>query len=73
MNEPWFRWSIIYGIEPIHKNGWTLIGLYFVFAIPSGLMALGLLEYQNITRPIGIITFLAVSLGFFGKIFSRME
>lgn len=72
MHERWFRWSVLYGIKPIHRNGWVLLGSYFFLAVPSGLLALGLADYPHITRPIGVVMFITVSILFFWKVFDRM-
>jgi hypothetical protein len=71
--EPWFGWSYLLGIKPVHPNGWVALGLWFIVAIPLGLGALGAFEEHPILRAICSIAFVASALAFFWLVFWKFE
>lgn len=73
MNEPWFRWSYALGIRPIHPKGWTVVGLWFLVAIPSGLVAIGVGEVNAILRAISAFLFLGSGIAFFATVFWKFD
>jgi hypothetical protein len=71
--EPWFRWSWLLGIKPVHPKGWTTLGVWFVVAIPLMLASLGLLGEQPVLRAIASAAFVGSAIGFFWLVFWRLE
>jgi hypothetical protein len=71
--EPWFRWSWLLGIKPVHPNGWTALGVWFLVAIPLMLGGIGMFGEQPVLQALCSVAFAASAVGFFWLVFWRFE
>ena len=71
--EPWFAWSWLIGIKPIHPNGWVAIGMYWLVAIPLMFGGLGAFDLGPLVQAMAAIAFVAASLAMFGIVYSRLK
>ena len=71
--EPWFGWSYLLGIKPIHPNGWAALGAWFLLAIPLGLGSLGIFGEQAVLQALCSIGFVVSGVAFFWLVFRRFE
>lgn len=74
--EPWFEWSWLLGIRPVHPNGWVALGCYLLVSTLLAPGSLGMFGNYPLLRAICALGFLASSLAFFWTVFwnfSRSE
>ena len=71
--EPWFAWSWLIGIKPVHPNGWVALGVYWVVAIPLMFGALGAFALGPLVQAIAAIAFVTASLATFALVYWRFK
>lgn len=73
MDNPWFRWSYLFGIRPVHRNGYLAIGGWLLIAVPSAFVATGAAGSSDIARITAAIVFIATNLTFFWVVFLNLS
>lgn len=67
--EPWFDWSWLLGIKPVHPNGWLALGCYLLASAALALGALGMFGELPLLKAVCAIGFVGASLLFFWIVF----
>ena len=62
--EPWFKWSWLHGIKPIHPNGRIVTRAYLMIAIPCMFASLGVFGIGPVLRAIAVAVFLASGVAY---------
>ena len=70
--EPWFAWSYLLGIRPIHPSGWVALGTWFLVGAPLGFGFIGAFGDSPFLRAICAFGFAASAVAFFWLVLSRM-
>jgi hypothetical protein len=71
--EPWFGWPWLLGIKPVHPNGWTALGVWFLVAVPLMFGSVGAFGHQSAVQALCAVTFVASSVAFFWIVFWRFQ
>lgn len=71
--EPWFEWSWLLGIKPIHPYGWLLVALFWSIEIPLMFAVVGYFELATIHQLAAVVGFVAVGLTAFAITFWKLK
>ncbi|HUE78154.1 MAG TPA: hypothetical protein VMN38_00790 [Sphingomicrobium sp.] len=71
--EPWFGWSWLLGIKPVHPNGWAALGVWFLVAIPLMFGSVGAFGEQSAVQVLCAVAFVASAVVFFWLVFLKFQ
>ena len=71
--EPWFRWSWLLGIKPVHSSGWAETGIFFLVAVPLMFGSLGAFGEHLVITAFCSMAFVASVVAFFWLVFWKLD
>jgi len=71
--EPWFEWSWIPGIKPIHSNGWLFAGVFWIIEAPLLFATVGAFGLNPVLQILAGAAFLLFAIGGFAFTFSKFR
>ena len=71
--EPWFEWSWLTGIKPIHPNGWLFAGIFWIIEAPLMFVTAGAFNLGPIIQIVAGAAFLLVGAAGFAFTFSKFR
>lgn len=71
--EPWFEWSWLLGIKPIHPNGWLVVAGFWIIEAPLMFAAVGAFKLGPLIQVIAAAVFAVVAFTTFVFVFSKFK
>ena len=71
--EPWFEWSWLFGIKPIHPNGWLVAVGFWIIEAPLMFAALGAFDLDPLAQATAAFLFIVVGFAIFAFTFSKFK
>jgi hypothetical protein len=73
MREPWFTWSFLHGIKPIHAYGWAFLSLWIMLSLTLALVALGEFKASTLIRMGSGVSFIGTCAAFAWIVFRTFD